>query len=455
VASLVTGAVQPLAVDLLHPRTSASVTSFGVGALVAGGFDASGSILQTAEIYSTAIQGIEQQSVFSLSEPRGQHGAVVLASGQTLLVGGLGGSDGKTVLGSMEIVDPTTPPTVREEGVEQLTFPRSDPTVLRLASGEVLVAGGLDASGTPVQTLEWFAADGTADSLKKDQTLAQGAGSAFVALEGGGALAVLTAPPSAPMGFQNVWIIDASGVLEPGVPLAVTPTAPVLFGGAGGAPVLWTGASWLKWDPYHGEFVEFGELDAVPPAISATARCSPDPGLAMWLDETQSHLVALRFDTRNEYSTVTNPLLATDLSDTSPDTAPTSGQVTFDAQTGLALAPQVGVFVTDRTYADVAIDLDAPGGQPAYIEIRDDAGDPPLDVGGVDCPLPIASGQGFSSVHVERHGGQVTWSVTAGGSGMGTCAFAGGDSVRVSVGVRGTSAPSVAQNLVIHRLGDP
>jgi hypothetical protein len=76
-------------------------------------------------------------------------------------------------------------------------------------------------------------------------------------------------------------------------------------------------------------------------------------------------------------------------------------------------------------------------------------------VGGVDCPLPIASGQGFSSVHVERHGGQVTWSVTAGGSGMGTCAFAGGDSVRVSVGVRGTSAPSVAQNLVIHRLGDP
>ena len=450
VASLVTGEVQPVGVDLLHARTSASVTAFGPGALVAGGYDQVGTILDSAEIYSTATEGFDQQAVFTLSEPRAHHGAVALASGQTLLVGGLGGPDGMTLLSSMEIVNPTTPPTVREEGVAQLTAARKDPTVLRLASGQVLVAGGLDASGAPVQTLEWFEPDGT-PSMLKPQTLAQGPGSAFVALEAGGALAVLTAPSPAPSGFQNVWVIDASGVLEPAVPLAVAPTAPVLFGGAGGAPVLWTGSSWLQWDPYLGSFGEFGELDDAPPAISSTARCSPDPGMGMWLDETQQHLFALRFDTRNAYSTVANPLLAADRDDTSPDTAPSAGSVSFDPQTGLALGPGAGVFVTDRTYADVAVGLDAPTGAPAFVEIRDDAGDV-LDVGSEVCPGAIVPGTS-SSVHVERHGSQVTWSLSTGGSG--TCTFPGGEGVRVSVGVRGTSVPTVSQNLTVQRLGDP
>jgi hypothetical protein len=453
VASLTTGAVQPVTEDLLTPRTNASVTAFGDGALVAGGYDPVGTILDTAEIYSTATGGFDQQTSVTLSEPRAHQGAVVLASGQTLLVGGLGGPDGMTPLSSMEIVNPTTPPTVREQGLAALAAARSDPTVLRLASGQVLVAGGVDVSGAPVQTLEWFEPDGT-PSMLMPQALAQGPGSVFVALEGGGALAVLTPPSPAPSGFQNVWIIDASGVLEPAVPLATNPTAPVLFGGAGGAPVLWTGSAWLQWEPYLGAFGEFGELDDNPPSISPTARCSPDPGLGMWLDETQQELFTLRFDTSNEYSTILNPLLATDTSDTSPDTAPT-GSVTFGPQTGLTLAPNAGVFVTDRTYADVAIDLDAPTPQAAFVEIRDDAGDV-LDVGSSVCHGAVAlqGGPPSSSVHVERHGSQVTWSL-AGDGGSGTCTFQGGESVRVSVGVRGTSVQSVAQNLVVQRLGDP
>jgi hypothetical protein len=453
VASMTTGAVQPVTVDLRTPRTNASVTPFGGGALVAGGYDTVGTILDTAEIYSTATGGFDQQTSVTLSEYRGHHGAVVLASGQTLLVGGMGGPDGMTPLSTMEIVNPSTPPTVREQDVEPLVAARSDPTVLRLASGEILVAGGVDASGAPVQTLEWFAADASSRTVMP-QTLAQGPGSAFLALEGGGALAVLTPPSPAPSGFQNVWIIDASGVLEPAVPLATNPTAPVLFGGAGGAPVLYTGSAWLRWEPYLGAFGEFGELDNGLPSISATARCSPDPGLGMWLDESQQQLFALRFDTSNEYSTVVGPLLATDTSDTSPDTAP-SGSVTFDPQTGLTLAPAAGVFVTDRTYADVAIDLDAPTPQAAFVEIRDDAGDV-LDVGSDVCPGAVAveGGPASSSVHVERHGSQVTWSL-AGGGGSGTCTFPGGETVRVSVGVRGTSVQSVAQNLVVQRLGEP
>ena len=460
VASLTTGAVQPVSVDLLHPRTGASATAFGDGALVAGGIDSAGTVLSSAEMYSTATGGFDQQNLVTLSEARAHHGAIAVASGQTLLVGGLGGPDGTTLLSTMEIVSPTMPPTVREEGVAQLLVARRDPVVLRLASGEVLVAGGLDASGAPVETLEWFSADASSSTVTA-QRLAQGPGSAFVALEGGGALAVLTAPSSAPPGFQNVWIVDASGVLEPGVPLAMTPTAPVLFGGAGGAPVLWTGSAWLLWQPYLGAFGEFGDLDppTFMPYVSPTARCSPDPGLAMWLNEGQEEILALRFDTRNAYSTVVNPLLATDTTDTAPDTAPASS-LSFDPQTGLTLAPLAGVFVTDRTYADVAIDLDAPTEQPAFVELRDDAGNV-LDVGSSTCPgaIPAQDEPSPPSVHVERHGSQVSWSVPGAASASGTCTLppggAAADSARVSVGVRGTSAGSVAQNLVVQRLSSP
>jgi len=140
IARLDTGEVDAVAPDLLTPRTDASVTSFGGGALVAGGTSAGGTVLDTGEVFSSAAGGFDQQNPILLSEPRSHHGAVVMASGQTLLVGGLGGSDGTTVLASMEIVDPSTR-TVRQEGVAQLAAARRDPVVLRLASGEILVAG--------------------------------------------------------------------------------------------------------------------------------------------------------------------------------------------------------------------------------------------------------------------------------------------------------------------------
>jgi hypothetical protein len=181
----------------------------------------------------------------------------------------------------------------------------------------------------------------------------------------------------------------------------------------------------------------------------------------MWLDETHQELFALRWDTRNAYSTLANPLLASDTTDTAPDTAPASS-LSFDPQTGLTLAPLAGVFVTDRTYRDVAIDLDAPTRQPAFVELRDNAGNL-VDVGSSACPgaIPLQGQPAPSSVHVERHGSQVSWSVpgtaAGGASASGTCTLpgAGADGARVSVGVRGTAAGSVAQNLVVERLSSP
>src|SRR5579884_2537607 len=212
VARLDTGEVHPARPDLLTPRVRASVTPFGSGGLVAGGVDPrpGGAVLATAEVYVADLDGFDQQHPVLLSGPRADHGAVVLATGETLLVGGVA-ADGVTVLDSTEVVDPATR-TVRSEAAARLTVARRAPTVLRLASGEVLVAGGFDAAGDPVTTLEWLSPDAT-HATKRARDLVAGSARAFVPLSSGGALAVVAPPPGAPSGFQNVWEIDADGAI--------------------------------------------------------------------------------------------------------------------------------------------------------------------------------------------------------------------------------------------------
>lgn len=456
VARLDTGEVDPVSPS--DPRTYASVTPFGDGALVAGGMSIDGFVRDTLEVYSPA-SGFDQPTGKKLDEPRMQHGAVVLAGGQTLLVGGVG-QDGKTVLGSLETVDSQL--DANEGGLGRLATPRRNPTVLRLASGEILVAGGFDGAGQPVQTLEWFAPDGT-PRHKQTVTLAQGSKRAFIALEGGGALAVVTPPdgtPECPPGpppcsdtscgcFQNVWVIDATGAPEPAAFIASELPDPVLFGGAGGAPVLWTGARWLQWQPWLGAFGPLSVLDAAPANVGS-ARCTPDPGLALWLDDTTGALTLMRFDTRNAYSPLGAPLLVQGPDDTSPDGL---GAVRWSAgEGGLVLSSGGAAFVTDRTYADVAIDLGVPTGEPALVELRDPTGRT-FDVGvaALECPTPAAS----SHVHVERRGQAVTWSVDGGAASPCAQALADG-TARVSVGVRAVgSGRSIARDLVVTRLGEP
>jgi hypothetical protein len=446
VARLDTGEVERLdgASDLLNVRTGATVTPFAGGAIVAGGMQGN-SPLDTAEVYSAAAGGFDHQP-FPLTRKRTQHGAVVLASGQTLLVGGRNDTDG--LLLAMEIVDPVQRKAY-VEGVGNLAFGRVDPTVLRLASGEILVAGGFALNGMPIETLEWFEADGT-PSAKQSPPLAQGPLRSFLSLEAGGALAVVTPPAGADSSFQNVWVIDATGALEAATPVTGALTNPVLFGGAGGAPILWTGDRWLRWQPYAGSFGVAGVLDDVPAAVGA-AQAAPDGGLALWLDDSQDLLTLLRFDTRGPYSTLPGPLLVAGPEETAPDRA--SG-ATWTADVGLILdggSPGAGVFVTDRTYADVAIDVTAPTGEPALVALRDDQGNE-LDVGSPACPA-VGATPG-SKMHVERHGSTVVYSVDGGATQSCPATFA--STSRVSVGLRGrSSARGVAKNLVVTRLGAP
>ena len=448
VARLDTGEVDSLGTnDLQSPRTLTSITAFGDGALVAGGLSAANVVLADAEVYSTAGGGFVSPPI-PLSGPRMQHGAVVLVSGQTLLVGGLASHDPSMVLASMELVDPVLGKSIAE-GVGQLQQARRNPTVVRLASGEILVAGGIDADGNPAQTLEWFNADGKGSTSKQPQVLIQGPQSAFMALEGGGALAVV--PPAMPTpGFQNVWVIGAAGAPQAAVPIQGTLTTPVLFGGAGGAPVLWTGDRWLQWQPYAGSFGPIAVIDDVP-AVIGDATCTPDPGLAMWLDPTQQQLTLLRFDTRNAYTSLPGPLLVKGPEETSPDQP---NAVTWDVDTGLTLpggTPGAAAFVTDRTYADVDISVVVTQG-PAFVALRDTLG-VGVDVPGETC-TPAGPAAGPYTLQVQRRGGSVTWGLN--GVPAGTCQPLVNGDARVSVGVRaGGSMPGVVTNLMVSRVGRP
>lgn len=451
VVHLDTGGVAWASPNLRRPRMGATVTPIGSGALVAGGEDPRlpGAPFDDAEVYDESIDGFDQQNLILLSEARSAHGAAVLATGETLLVGGVG-ADGHTVLGTMEIVDPATR-TVRAENVALLQVPRSAPTVLRLASGEILVAGGFDGQGVPVATLEWFAPDASS-ATKRPEDLVSGVARSFVALPAGGALAVVAPPAGAAPGFDDAWVIDADGTLEAAASIAGALANPILFGAAGGAPALWTGDCWLRWQPWLGAFGELDVLDSTPANVGAVAN-APDPGLAMWLDATSGAVTALRFDTRATYSTLA-PVFVDDANDASPDRLAAAGAASFDATQGVTLAAGASAFVTDQSYADIAIDVDAPTAQPPLVVLRDAAANEVV-VGGDACG--VASLPGASGVHVERHGTAVTWRTAGGTSGAsGTCAATVASGARVSVGVRGaTPGPSVARNLRVTRLGSP
>ncbi len=446
VADLTAGTIAPVDVGLLTQRTRTSVTAFGDGALVAGGVADDGTVLATAEVYEPSLNGFDQQRPIEIGDARADQGAIVLATGETLLVGGVG-VDGQTPLASMEVVDPVSH-TVRTEQVAELAVARRAPVTVRLASGEILVAGGVDANGNPIGTLEWFSPDAST-TTKRARDLVPSSAIALAPLEGGAALAVLAPPESASAGFENVWIIDADGALEAGTPVEGTLTAPVLFGQAGGSPVLWTGDRWLRWQPWSGAFGALEVLDDAPARVGL-ATCSPDAGLALWIETDAPVITALRFDTRGEYAPLPLPLLVNDTSETAPDRLPGGGVVSFDASSGLLLGPGASVFVTDRTYADVAIDVDTPTGEPALIVLRDELGNE-LEIGGALCAGAVAAGA--TSSHVTRHGSNVSWAIAGGASG--TCGTGVQPSARISIGVRGPASAtrSVVRNLRIARLG--
>lgn len=121
--------------------------------LVTGGFkDALGIALATAEMYDPATS--TWSPVAHMKFGRGRHTAVLLSSGQVLVAGGLSNNnDNTSALNSSELFDPLSG-TWSDAGI--MLGARSQHIAVLLASGNVLVAGGLDQTATDVASAEIY-----------------------------------------------------------------------------------------------------------------------------------------------------------------------------------------------------------------------------------------------------------------------------------------------------------
>ena len=459
VADLTTGALTPMRDGLLTARARGSVTPFGNGALVAGGVSAvDGTPLANAEVYVSTLHevGDFDHTPIALSGPRHDHGAIKLTTGETLLVGGIGATD--LALRSLEIIDPVGRSS-RSQGLAQLEIARANPIVMRLANGEILVAGGTDDQMMPVTKLEWLTPDGRA-AARRSRDFVGRKRRGFVALPGGGALAVIAPDPTDSAAFQSVWVISADGEPEAasaiGSPLTGKPGSDIaLFPGTEGEPLLWTGERWLRWSPWTGVFTQ---LDIAPPSVTdlplgpdGIAIASPEPGLALFLTLDDTRITGLRFGARSTFATIVLPLFAGDASTDRLFAAPdrlvlpgTTTSIAIDPQNGVTLITGATVFLTDVTFAGVSIDLDAPTGEPPLIVLRDENGIE-IEIGAAACALPATPGAA-QSIHLERSGASVH-------VGARDCGVRLRADARIAIGFRGAadSERSAAKNVRVSR----
>jgi hypothetical protein len=466
VADLRTGITTRLATGLLTPRAGATVTPFGSGALVAGGraIDTDAPLAPgSAEVYVPGAGGAAGDfdgKPIPLSRPRADHAAVVLATGETLLVGGVG-ADGKP-LATLEIVDPVKRQSLTR-GLAQLQVPRIKPSVVRLASGEILVGGGKTLAKQPdgsealvnADRLEFFARDALSVA-RKPEPYRPGRETRLIALPAGGALMVNAGEITDTI--TTVYVVNAEGRIE------VTPrtvagevTQIRLFDGGDGSPVLWTGDRWLRWRPWLGELEPLTEAIRARPGPEGDAIASPDSGLAMWLADGGARIAGMRFTTRQSilgpYAYV-RPLLVDGVDGLAPDRfinlrRNDEQPLRYGKQFGLTLDAGATAFVTDATFASFTLEAEIPTGLPPLFVLRD-AGGLELEIGGPACPMDVELGVP-TRVRIERDGEVVRAAVLDRAARECERRVPGG--ARLSVGVRGAVGPgrSAVRNLVLTR----
>lgn len=316
-------------------RAFATVTPFGGRLLVAGGEDplrSDGSLVltvsETAEVFDP-VAGAFLPHPIALSVGRTRHAAVVLPSGDTLLLGGQ--SPFGLALNVLELVSPDNE-LASLVGLARLQIPRLSPVVLPLEDGRVFIGGGTAADRTPISALEWISADARAHvRVEIPDRLPQRHDRAFVAMPGGGVLIVggcaelrgaddlqtscsecrngcvpirdITQAPE-----YDAWWVTPDYVLSR-LEFPILAPQPVLFGGADGEPLLSPGdpsnrQRVFRFDPWSATFEEEPDLEFAQPPRAGLPAIALDSQAFVWLsqdDDSQPALFGLRIGTRNRF----------------------------------------------------------------------------------------------------------------------------------------------------------
>jgi hypothetical protein len=148
-----TAQVRPLQAMLAAPRYDHTATRLGddVGApvLIAGGFDATGMPIAKAELFKPLNGTFSTTFTYAMSVPRANHHAVRMADGSVLIIGGTDKSGNPITTLEVFTQDagflPLLQPLPSTAGL-------TDFAVTTLPDGRVLITGGRDATGTPVNT---------------------------------------------------------------------------------------------------------------------------------------------------------------------------------------------------------------------------------------------------------------------------------------------------------------
>jgi Galactose oxidase, central domain len=172
--------------NMHSPRAFHTATLLSSGkVLVAGGQDASGNPLATAELYDSANKTFAP-TAGNLGTARRWHTATLLNDGKVLVTGG----QGAAALATAELFDPTTG---RFSPTGSMETARLKHTATLLSDGTVLVTGGQDSSANPVATAELYEpmsgkflpATGTMESPRRSHTATLLADGKNVLLTGG------------------------------------------------------------------------------------------------------------------------------------------------------------------------------------------------------------------------------------------------------------------------------
>lgn len=428
------------------PRAFATVSGFAEKLLVAGGeypIHESGTpastFNDTAEVYDPATGAFDPDFV-PLALGVARHAATLLESGEVALIGGE--TEASRASSFIQVVSPSTR-TAKLVGT--LSVGRSAPSVLQLDDGRLFVAGGEDASGSPVGSVEWRGADTSPLPAPFDGSLELPArfDRAYATLPGGAVLAVGGCEDRAPKAGENCkrecergcppgtaaspryeafWISAQGTVTELDLPLAAG--RPSLLPGSDASPWLVTrDGELLRFDPWHTDFETIQPLLGQDERESTRFVAMGTDSFAWLSNDAQGTILrGIRLGSRSAFSNDVPLVTLRDPADPSrpahlaPDQPP-SDALSYEGGPGaLAFAispraePKPCVWISDARYADFSAEFAFSSSVSPSLRLGGTRFvDPSAEDAESACPLPAPSdGAQGGRLVLERKGSHVT-----------------------------------------------